>query len=163
MDELLEHWRAVVARASVELEQLSEERARWRPAPDKWSTIEIVGHLIDSATNNHGRFVEAQLRPDLVFPGYPQDEWVRLQQYQQADWHSLRQLWRALNQRLIEVVAAIPKEILELPRAVHNLDEIAWKTVSRSDSTTLGYLIGDYVGHLEHHLRQIRDRLALQG
>jgi hypothetical protein len=45
----------------------------------------------------------------------------------------------------------------------HNLDEIAWKPVSRSESTTLGYFIADYVGHLEHHLAQIRERLAGQG
>jgi hypothetical protein len=162
VDELLARWRAALERASVELEQVSAEQARWRPATGKWSTAEIVGHLIDSATNNHHRFVEAQLRPDLVFPGYVQDDWVRLQRYQLADWDSLRRLWRALNEHLIDVVAAIPAEILALPRAVHNLDEIAWKPVSRSESTTLGYFIADYVGHLEHHLAQIRERLAGQ-
>lgn len=160
MNELLAHWRAVVERASVELEQVSVDQARWRPAAGKWSAAEIVGHLIDSATHNHRRFVEAQLRPDLVFPGYAQDDWVRLQRYQLADWDRLRQLWRALNEHLIDVVAAIPSEILVRPRAVHNLDEIAWKLVSRSESTTLGYFIADYVGHLEHHLAQIRERLA---
>jgi hypothetical protein len=159
MQELLTHWRAVVARASSELEEVSVERARRRPAPNTWSASEILGHLIDSATHNHRRFVEAQLRPDLVFPGYNQDDWVRVQRYQEADWAGLRQLWLALNQHLIELVAAMPREIVEQPRTVHNLDEIAWKRVSRSESTTLAWFIADYVGHMEHHLGQIRERL----
>lgn len=95
-----------------------------------------------------------------MFQGYSQADWVHVQRYQQADWNSLRQLWRTLNQHLIEVAAAIPTEILDRPRHVHNLDQIAWKTVSRAESTTLGYFIGDYLGHLEHHLGRIRERLV---
>jgi hypothetical protein len=55
--------------ASASLRALSPERAAVRPAPGKWSPKEIVGHLIDSASNNHGRFVRAQLQDDLVFDG----------------------------------------------------------------------------------------------
>ena len=48
-------------------------------AQDKWSPREIVGHLIDSAANNHQRFVRAQFTDDLVFSGYQQAEWVGVQ------------------------------------------------------------------------------------
>jgi hypothetical protein len=61
---------------------LSNEQAAKRPAADKWSPKEIIGHLIDSASNNHGRFVRAQLQDELIFSGYEQSEWVAIQQYQ---------------------------------------------------------------------------------
>lgn len=155
MDETLTHWQTVVTQAAVELRQIGSEQARWRPAEGKWSAAEIVGHLIDSAINNYYRFVEAQLRAELVFTGYNQDAWVRVQAYQTADWSALVQLWIALNQRLIAMVAAMPLEALSQPRSVHNLDELAWQPVHRDEATTLRYFIVDYVGHLEHHLAQL--------
>ena len=48
-----------------------------------------LGHLIDSAVNNHARFVRAQLQDDLVFPGYDQDGWVRVQRYDERSWPAL--------------------------------------------------------------------------
>jgi hypothetical protein len=59
-DRLLDHWRLVVNHTAVELSEVDDVAARRRPAPGKWSIKEIVGHLIDSASNNHRRFVEAQ-------------------------------------------------------------------------------------------------------
>jgi hypothetical protein len=58
---------------------MSEDRSRLRPAPGKWCPREVIGHLIDSASNNHQRFVRAQFQDDLVFSGYEQDAWVSVQ------------------------------------------------------------------------------------
>jgi hypothetical protein len=55
-----------------------------KPAPDRWSKKEILGHLIDSAANNHQRFVRAQGTPRLEFPGYEQEFWVATQAYASA-------------------------------------------------------------------------------
>lgn len=162
MDDLIPRWRSLVDRTAADLGTIPEAQLRWRPAPDKWSVIEIIGHLVDSATHNGHRFVAAQLGPDLVFPGYDQVAWVRLQGYQRAEWRSLLQLWVGLNLRLMEVVAAIPPEAMGRPRSAHNLDEIAWRPVSRHQATTLGYLVADYVDHLEHHIAQVRARVAAQ-
>ncbi|MFT5690607.1 MAG: hypothetical protein ACI8PQ_003464 [Planctomycetota bacterium] len=63
----------------------------------KWSAREVLGHLVDSATNNQRRFVEAQLGEDLVFPGYDQDAWVAVQRYREANWSALVNLWGKLN------------------------------------------------------------------
>jgi hypothetical protein len=117
---------------------------------------EIVGHLLDSAANNHRRFVEGQRQETLVFPGYAQDMWVSVQRYQEAPWPALAELWAGYNNHLIHVVRAIPRSSLEAPRAPHNLDEIGWRPVARTEPVTLAYLIEDYVGHLEHHLAQVR-------
>ena len=69
--------REAVNSVTPKLLALGEASAK-RPAPGKWSPREIIGHLVDSATNNYGRFVRGQLQDELVFPGYAQDDWVRI-------------------------------------------------------------------------------------
>ena len=156
INDVLAHWRRTIDVARNELDRLPDQHARARLRPGKWSIKEIIGHLIDSASNNHWRFVEAQLRDDLVFPGYDQDAWVGRQQYQEAPWPELVTLWAAFNHQLIHVVTMTPATTLERERAVHNLDELAWRPVPRSEPVTLAYFIRDYVEHLEHHLVQVR-------
>lgn len=134
---------------------LSDSETARRPAPAKWSPREVIGHLIDSASNNHQRFVRAASREDLVFPGYEQDRWVKLQDYQNAPWRDLVSLWAAFNRHIARVMAAIPEPVCSRPRARHNLHEIAWRPVPATEPTTLDYFMMDYVRHLEHHLRQV--------
>jgi len=153
----LADFRQTVDRAAGQLLALSGEQAATRPAPGKWSRKEIIGHLIDSASNNHGRFVRAQLQDDLVFPGYDQDAWVTVQRYQDRQWEELVRLWQALNLHIAAVMEAAEKHQATRPRARHNLDELAWRTVSPMQSTTLEYFMRDYVDHLNHHLGQALD------
>jgi hypothetical protein len=133
----------------------SDEEAGRRPAPGKWSPKEIIGHLIDSAANNHARFVRAQTSDDLMFDGYDQDAWVRVQQYGDRQWSELVQLWHAYNRHLAAVMASADPAALERPRRRHNLDAIAWQPVNRDSPATLDYFMRDYVAHMKHHLRQI--------
>jgi DinB family protein len=144
-----------VERARPRLAKIDEALSARHPAPGKWSPREIIGHLIDSAQNNHGRFVRAQLSDDLVFPGYAQNEWVRLQGYNERDWSELVELWARYNVHISHVIERTPSEIATRPRRKHNLHEVAWKTVPADEPATLAYFMADYVGHLEHHLRQI--------
>lgn len=155
-DRLLDHWRRVVDHAAGELSTVDEGDARRRPAPGKWSIKEIVGHLIDSASNNHKRFVEAQGTDDLICLGYAQDAWVHLQRYQESPLPELLVLWAAYNRHLAHVVATTPRNVLDQLRTRHNLDEVAWQTVPRTEPVSLAYFVRDYVRHLEHHLAQIR-------
>jgi hypothetical protein len=157
-DDYMRELRTVVDAAAAALLAVPDDVAARRPAPNAWSVKEVVGHLIDSAANNHQRFVRAQWQPDLIFTGYAQDEWVAAQQYQQAPWPELVVLWREYNRQLARVMAAVPADVRHRSHARHNLHEIAWMPVAASERTTLDYLMRDYVGHLRHHLRQI-DRL----
>ena len=147
-----------VERATPRLLALSDAAAGTPPAQGKWSPKEVIGHLIDSASNNHGRFVRAQFSDDLVFAGYEQDEWVAAQRYADAPWNDLVALWRGFNLHLARVMASTPEEIARKPRAAHNLDTIAFVAVPRDQPATLAYFMADYVDHLEHHLAQIFPR-----
>jgi hypothetical protein len=155
MQEWLEDFRQTVDSASGRLRAIDEAQAAKPRADDHWSSKQIIGHLIDSATNNHARFVLGQLKDDLVFPGYDQDGWVGTNHYQDASWPQLVELWRAYNLHLHHVMSHADQAKLKTPCTLHTLQEIAFKTVPKSDPVTLEYLMKDYVDHLKHHLAQI--------
>jgi DinB superfamily len=144
------------------LSTVADLAAARRPRPGKWSAKEIIGHLVDSAANNHQRFVRAAWQDDLVFPGYDQNEWVRVQEYQTTPWLPLVSLWSGYNLHLAHVMLAVPETVRLRLDARHNFDEIAWQTVARDEPTSLDYLMQDYVGHMQHHLRQIDAILGRQ-
>ena len=134
---------SVVADALPLLFAVSEDAASKKPAPNKWSKKEILGHLIDSAANNHQRFMRLQLQAEISLPGYDQDDWVRLNRYQQRTWNEIVTLWSAYNRHLASVI--------------ESLDDSALGHVwhSPDGDVTLEFIANDYVRHLEHHLTQI--------
>jgi hypothetical protein len=144
-----------VERAVPALVAIPAEASAKGPAPGKWSPREIIGHLIDSASNNHQRFVRMRDRDDLVVEGYAQDEWVIAQRYQETPWRELVSFWRLYNRHLARVICATPAADRDRPRARHNLDQRAYRQVPASQPASLGYFMSDYVDHLEHHVRQI--------
>ncbi len=158
VDDLITTVRAAAGR----LRRVSDADAAWRRAPGAWSAKEIVGHLIDSASHNHQRFVRASWQDDLIFSGYDQDAWVSAQAYQQAPWPELLDLWVAYNGHLARVMRATPEPVRLRVHTRHNLDALAWQPVPPDRPTSLDYFMRDYVGHLHHHLRQL-DVLCARG
>jgi DinB superfamily len=126
------------------LAAITEEEASRRDGNGRWSKKEVLGHLIDSAANNHQRFVRAQLAPHVDLPGYQQESWVRLQSYQTEPWSNLIQLWLQFNRHLAHVIANVEPAALQ-----HTI------SLDGRAPVTLGFVIDDYVRHLEHHLSQI--------
>src|SRR5262249_23223854 len=92
------------------LSRFSEVESEQRPAPQRWTKKEVLGHLIDSVSNNHQRFVRGQIASGQHFPGYEQEQWVRIQGYQSARWSDLIDLWRAYNTHLLHVAACMSEE-----------------------------------------------------
>jgi hypothetical protein len=129
-----------------------EAESERRPSPERWSKKEVVGHLIDSASNNHQRFVRGQLAGGQDFPRYEQEGWVRVQGYQSARWGDLIDLWRAYNTHLLHVARGMTAESR---RAICR--------VGGGAEVTLEWLFGDYVDHLEHHLRAMLGRWGADG
>jgi DinB superfamily len=109
-----------------------------------WSRKQVIGHLIDSASNNHQRIVRAMLADALEFPRYDQEGNVRAQAVQEADWPLLVSLWASYNRYLAHVIAQIPGD---------KFDTVC--RIGANEPVTLGFLAEDYLGHLRHHLGQI--------
>src|SRR5260370_965403 len=145
--------REAVERARPRLQVIDDEAASRPRAEGDWSPKQVIGHLVDSASNNHQRFVRAQFTDDLVFPPYDGDRWVELQRYADAEWRELVTLWRGFNLHLARVIELVPDDVASKARARHNLDQIAFRPVP--PEATLAFFMNDYVDHLEHHLGQI--------
>ena len=141
--------RQVANSFSKELLAADARAAARRPAPGTWSPKEVVGHLIDSAANNHQRFVRAQQGDALTLPGYEQNHWVTAQGYQDADWPHLVTLWTHLNLHLADVMARIPPAKYAVPCVIGD-----------DTPVTLEFVVIDYLRHLRHHMAQIRERLS---
>jgi hypothetical protein len=126
------------------LRGIDDATAAVRPAPGKWSKKEILGHLIDSAANNHQRFVRLQLTKRIDLPGYDGDEWVSVQRYQDRPWREIIDLWQMYNTELAWLIRNVDRQ------ALGNI----WHTPDGQD-LTLEFIMRDYIVHLRHHLEQI--------
>lgn len=155
MQDFLDDFRQTIGAANQQLLQLSEDESGRPRAEGKWSPREIIGHLIDSASNNHQRFVRAQFTDDLVFDGYEQEGWVRVQNYQGESWADLVQLWRLYNQHILHLVSLVPEDTRTKLRHKHNLHKLASERMSEAEPVTLDWFIRDYLDHMKKHLKQI--------
>jgi DinB superfamily len=115
----------------------------------KWSKKQELGHLIDSAVNNHQRFIRAQIPAHLEnsvlrIAGYNQEDWVRVGEYQTRVWGELVRLWKSLNQQILHVLKNVALESLQTPCSIGG-----------GEPVTLEFVMVDYVGHLKHHIAHI--------
>ena len=139
-----EQLRRAVDRARRDLSRLDEDSVKEAASPGNWSKKQILGHLIDSASNNHQRFVRAQLVDELIWPGYDQAGSVRAQNYQDFGWRDLVEFWANYNRFLAHVLDAAPPS---KAGTICRIDDHA--------PMTLEELAVDYIRHLEHHLAQL--------
>jgi DinB superfamily len=122
---------------------LDESDLNLKTSPEKWSKKEILGHLIDSATNNHQRFMRGQYEDEpTIF--YDQNKWNTLSQYQAMSTKQIIAFWTVYNQHLLHIIKHIPNDNLQ--KKCRAFD---------GNTYTIEFLIIDYVAHLEHHLKQI--------
>lgn len=143
MESIVEKLLSIVRKYKSVFSKLTDEDWNYQSTPNKWSKKEILGHLIDSATNNHQRFVRIQFE-DNPRISYDQNNWVFVQDYKNANIENLIELWVHYNQHLAHVINTIPKDKYS-------------KTcnIKMEEPVTLEWLILDYLRHLEHHLNQI--------
>ena len=126
--------------------QASDEEVSRKPAPEKWSKKEIVGHLIDSAINNLQRFTEIQFESKpYKIRKYKQAELVKANSYQNSDIEEIITFWVAINQRIKNLIQQQTQESLDFKIELDN-----------GQLADLRFLMIDYVDHLEHHINQIK-------
>ena len=135
---------ATVDGALPRLRALSDKQATRDRGAGKWVVKEILGHLIDSAANNHQRFVRARMVDPLIFPGYDQRAWVDAHGYPIRPWSELVDTWVAYNIQIAQVIASTP-----VGRRVVQC------VIGDNEPVTLEWLMQDYIQHMKHHLAQI--------
>jgi len=109
---------------------------------------QILGHLIDSASNNHQRMIRLQYNSDLIFPDYRQDNdlWIALQDFQNEDWNILIQLWKYFNLHMIQVIKSVDQS--KLDNYWHDFE---------GTKVTLKQMIEDFLCHIDLHLNEIQE------
>ncbi len=148
MEQFASEIRAVVEATEARLVEMSVEEVEWRDAPDSWSKKEILGHLIDSAANNHQRFVRACSSGALEFPYYHQEDWARVQRCNEAEWGNLVQLWSAYNRHLCHIIERIPESAYSNPC-----------NIGQPEPVMLELVVRDYLRHMKHHLGDLLGEL----
>ena len=144
MKDLSDKLLSIVGLAEGRLRKMSADESSRPVLQGGWSRKQVLGHLIDSASNNHQRFVRACLAPSLDFPAYDQDGNIRVEAPEDADWTLLITLWAAYNRYLAHLIARLPADRLE-----------TLCRIGSDDPVTLGFVATDYVRHMVHHLKQI--------
>jgi DinB superfamily len=110
-----------------------------------WSVKEILGHLVDSVSNNHQRLARYIPGGNLNYPAYDQEQCVRRADYQAFDLEQLLALWYNYNKLLLHMVAGIPAVDLGSTIAIGDKPPVA-----------IRQLITDYFSHMENHERQAK-------
>ncbi len=152
----IKEFTSLIESTTDELLNLSEEASAVPRAPGKWSPRQVIGHLIDSACNNHQRFVRMQFADDKFFPRYQQDDWVNVQHYQTESWEALVNLWKYYNLHIAHLIANTPAENLKEVITKYTSEQISWIPAEQQSKFTMQYLFDDYVEHMKHHLGQIK-------
>lgn len=141
IEELVSIW-------EVKLLPLSHEAITERLNSQNRSIKQIIGHMIDSATNNQHRMVRLQYTESLDFPDYrnENDEWISIQNYQHEEWSLMIHLWKYINLHMAHLFLNIRTESLNN----------TWKDAENT-SITLREMIEGYLVHFELHLLEITD------
>jgi len=125
----------------------TEDELTRKPSPSKWSKKELLGHLIDSAANNHARFVKAQFQGEpFHMEGYAQNEWVDVQKYNDKESRSFVEFWKVYNEHILFIMENTPEKNLKIKCVADDAYE---------NADTLFLLMKDYVDHMDHHLNKI--------
>jgi DinB superfamily len=145
MQELKHRLETLVSKTKQDFDNISDAEASSPAIAGGWSRKQILGHLIDSASNNHQRFVRALLQDEVRMPGYDQEGCVRVERYQELQWGQLLALWQSYNRFLAHILAGVPEAKRRTPCFI-----------GEHPVMTLEELAADYLRHMRHHLEQIR-------
>lgn len=145
MQDISHRLRKLLTLLNDSLADFSEAELAVKPGPGRWSKKELLGHLIDSAANNHRRFIMSQLQPEpLLIIAYDQDQWVALSRYQHSPAAELLQFWTLYNLQIVRLLEHLPPAA-----ATHRCQ------FDNGYGVTLRWLAEDYLVHLEHHVHQL--------
>ena len=152
-DASLSDLRALAERAASALLARPEAELPGRPAPDGRSPKEILGLLIDIASDTHRRLLWAWEHESLAFDGFVGEAWE--DSYEEADWSTLVTLWWMVATHLLRTLESIPDDVRRRPHRRHALAGLAWRPVPADQPATLDDLLRDFGAHLRLHLARL--------
>lgn len=141
----------LVAMWENRLLNISQEQLIFRKNNQNRTIKQILGHLIDSASNNTHRIIHLQYQESpLIFPDYANfgnnDKWIDIQNYQDENWHDLLQLWKYSNLHLVHIINNVNHEKLQNE----------WISATNK-KISLNEMIFDYLAHFKLHLDEIEE------
>lgn len=147
MEKVYNELTALINAFFTKYKDLDEKITAARPPGDAWGTKEIIGHLVDSACNNHQRFIRMQLKDKLIFPDYGADNqrWIQLAHYTEMSFTDLLLLWKQYNLLLAQIIRTVD------PATMDHYWQIG------EEKRTLAFLMKDYLSHLRNHLQQFEE------
>ena len=144
INKLIQEWEPKLA-------SLPDETITNRRNSQNRTIKQILGHLIDSTSNNTHRIVHLQYQSSpFTFPNYAtfgnNDRWIAIQDYQNEDWTTLIQLWKFSLLHFCHLIKNV------------NDDKLQNEWISGPDKTlTLKSMILEFPRHLKLHISEIND------
>ena len=134
------------------LTQLSEDTIMNKRNNQERTIKQILGHMVDSASNNTHRIIHLQYQDSpLRFPNYAtngnNDRWIVLQNYQNENWNDLIQHWKYSHLHWIHVVKNVNQDKLDNE----------WISESKYGNIPLKEMITDFLRHFYLHLGEIQE------
>ena len=115
---------------------------------EKWTLKEMVGHLIDSASNNHQRFIRLQIEKEIKFPEYDPKQWKDFSKIYDFEFIELINLWKSYNHFLLHLIKNIDAK------------DYNNKWVKEDKEITLKFIVEDYFGqHMDWHIELYKSRI----
>lgn len=147
--ELLKEW-------EPKLLALTDDVISSRKNKQERTIKQILGHLIDSASNNTHRVIHLQYQKSpLIFPDYAHfgnnDRWIAIQNYQSENWSDLVQLWKFANRHVVHVIRNVNNEKL----SNEWIDALG-------ENVSLETMIINYLSHIKLHLGEIEELINSQ-
>jgi hypothetical protein len=141
----LENWES-------KLTELSEETIMNKRNNQERTIKQILGHMVDSASNNIHRIVHLQYQDSpFIFPNYAtngnNDRWIAIQNYQNESWNVLVQHWKYSHLHWVHVVKNVKQDKLANE----------WISDSKYGNLSLKDMITDFLRHFHLHLGEIQE------
>lgn len=128
---------------------IPEEKQNFSYAPGKWTIKELISHLNDVERIYGYRALRVSRNDKTPLAGYDQDLYVKDEYIKNRSYEELLSEWELLRKANTALFKSFSEEMLTRRGTANNYE-----------ITTLAILFA-LTGHLEHHLRVIKDRYLL--
>jgi hypothetical protein len=119
-------------------------KLRKRPAPDKWSVVEILAHLADCEIVRGWRMRQILGAPGTPIQAFDQDRWAVSGHYEKRDARKSLELFRVLREANLALMRSLTKE--------------QWKDHgmhAERGVETIEHIVRMHAGHDLNHLAQV--------